>query len=647
MSGATDREWLAESAMLEPGGGLADAAAQSPVYSSDTQSRRADAQPRLEDQGAYRLQMLLSPAEGAPEALYFGSGSHFSTSNQGALVVPRGGRLEGDTFFNAFFLDYWRKWTGITRVGIHCRASGSLRLCLVGHRADGTRRTVATWTLAGADASSVRWIWQEGSAPRLVRLSLEAEALDATSIAEIAFVTDRAPLRPVRVSVGIVTHEREALFHPTVRALAELGATMPELGRVHVVNHGRRFRDAGLVHLLETPLFQVVEQPNLGGCGGFARAMIEALDAQVRSTHLLLMDDDILLDARIIARAVAFAAHALSEVAIGGQAIELERPTLLQEAWGRLGQDWLPLMEGGDLDLSAPGALRLWDRCPEAHYNGWWFNMIPIGAVRDFGLPAPVFLRGDDIEYGLRLRAAGVPTVPLPGLGVWHASVRYKHVGLVQYYDLRNGLITASAHPEFAPPKSSLAVLGWVLHHLLVHRYRAAEASLRAVSDFLDGPDVALWPNGAQRHRELISNIRSLPAPERRAGEDVVGLRQTEAFDVARSKPITTAFVMWAVVRILFGRVSRRIDLLQIGAPDPRAIRGDPYYLALDPTGNRCLEMVPHKGLFLTLLIRALWIALRYRVMQKRAAQRWRDRMPSLRSRDRWAQEFGSGTGQG
>lgn len=647
MSGATDREWLADPAMLESGCGLGDAALHLTVGPGGTRTQGAFTPQRSEGEGTYRLQMFLSPPEGAPEVLYFASGSRFSTSSRGLLVLPRGGRLDGDTFFNAFFLDYWCKWAGISRVGISCRASGSLRLCVVGHRADGTSRKIATWTQAGRDAGSVRWIWQEGSATGIARLSLEVEALDATSIAEISFVTDRAPLRPVRVSVGIVTHDREALFHPTVRALAELGATMPELARVHVVNHGRRFRDAGLVQLLEAPLFQVVEQPNLGGCGGFARAMIEALDAQVGSTHLLLMDDDILLDARIIARAASFAAHALSEVAIGGQAIELERPTLLQEAWGRLGHDWLPLMEGGDLDLSAPGALRFWDRCPEAHYNGWWFNMIPIRAVRDFGLPAPVFLRGDDIEYGLRLRAAGVPTVPLPGLGVWHASVRYKHVGLVQYYDLRNGLITASAHPEFAPPKSSLAVLGWVLHHLLVHRYRAAEASLRAVSDFLDGPDVALWPNGAQRHRELISNIRSLPAPERRAGEDVVGLRRTEAFDVARSKPITTAFVIGAVVRILFGRVSRRIDLLQIGAPDPRAIQGDPYYLALDPTGNCCLEMVPRKGLFLTLLIRALWIALRYRVTQKRAAQRWRDRMPSLRSRDRWAQEFGSGTGQG
>ncbi len=441
--------------------------------------------------------------------------------------------------------------------------------------------------------------------------------------------------------MGIVTHDREALFEPTVRALSELADVMPDLLRVHVVNHGPPFRQDGLRELLDQPLFRVVNQPNLGGCGGFARVMTEAMDAPDPPTHLLLMDDDILLDPRIVARAAAFAAHAAADVVVGGQAIELERPTRLQEAWGRLGENWLPRMEGSHLDLTAPGALQFWDRCPEVHYNGWWFSLIPMRAIRACGLPTPIFLRGDDIEYGLRLRAAAVPTVPLPGLGVWHASVRYKHVGMVQYYDLRNSLITAATHPTLAPAPGTLQVLGWAMHHLLVHRYRAAAASLMAVADFLDGPDVALHPNGAARHRRLNEAMKALPMPERRHLSDTAGLRHPAAYDVAASRALTVLSALALLLRILVVPLSRQIATLQIGSPDPRAIGGAPYLLALEPQGRRCLVMVPRKPLFLRLLARALWLSLRYGLTRQKAAMTWRERLPALRDRAYWAREFG------
>lgn len=591
--------------------------------------------------GLHRLQVFLSPMQGVPEDLYLGAGSRFRQGRRGSLHLSPGGRLEGDTYFNAFFLDFWRFRAGIRRVGVTCRANGALRLRLIGHLAGGRTRRLAVWDHPGEVEVSLRWVWDEAVAKDVVRLSLSVEALSEARVAEIAFVSDRAPAREVRVAVGIVTHDREALFEPTVRALSELAAVMPDLVRVHVVNHGPAFRADTLRDLLDRPLFHVVSQPNLGGCGGFARVMIEAMEADDPPTHLLLMDDDILLDPRIVARAAAFAANAAADVVVGGQAIELERPARLQEAWGRLGDNWLPRMEGSHLDLTAPGALQFWDQCPDVHYNGWWFSMIPMRAIRACGLPTPIFLRGDDIEYGLRLRAAGVPTVPLPGLGVWHASVRYKHVGMVQYYDLRNGLITAATHPELAPPPGTMQVLGWAMHHLLVHRYRAAAASLMALADFLAGPDVALRPNGAVRHRRLADAIKVLPAPDRRQLHDSAGLRQPAAYDVSDSRPMTALSALVLLLRILLRPASRRIAVLQIGAPDPLAIRGEGYFLALEPQGKRCLVMVPRKLLLMRLLTRALWLSLRYGLTRRKAAMTWRERLPALRDRAHWAREFG------
>ena len=41
------------------------------------------------------------------------------------------------------------------------------------------------------------------------------------------------------------------------------------------------------------------------------------------------------------------------------------------------------------------------------HYNGWWFFAFPLAAVDRVGLPLPLFIRGDDVEYGLRLLGPG------------------------------------------------------------------------------------------------------------------------------------------------------------------------------------------------------------------------------------------------
>lgn len=596
-----------------------------------------------DDVRTYRLQPLLSPMPGMPAGLYFSVGSQFEVLEGGNLRIAAGQVLETDAYFNAFFLNFWERWARIGRIGVTCRVSGACAVEVRGHFGDGGTRLLSEFVAGAEEENRPLWIALPQSDMPL-RLSLRIRALAELTVQDAAFVTDRPPYRPVRISVGIVTHEREAHLERTVAALAGLVPETGDLVRVHVINQGGAFRRESLRALLDAPLFQVVEQANLGGCGGFARTMVEAMEADTRPTHLLLMDDDIVLDPRLLARAAAFAAHAMTDVAIGGQAIELERPTILQEAWGMLGPNWLPRMVGANLDLTGKAALDLWRDCPDVHYNGWWFCMIPMRALLNCGLPTPVFIRGDDIDYGLRLRAAEVPVVPLPGLGVWHASVRYKHVGLVQFYDLRNSLITAASNPSRGELPGPLHVLGWVMHHLLVHRYRAAAASLRAVADFRAGPDFALKLAASVRHRALSAELERLPMPDRaRPGEDLSDLRRPPPFDAVRSTPLTVLSAVRLVLRVLLGDASQRIGTLQIGSPDPRLIGGAPYLLALDPEGRDSLVMRPRRILFLKLMLRALWVSACYAVTRRRAAEGWRKSLPFLRSRARWRREFAQG----
>lgn len=589
---------------------------------------------------ATRLHSVLTPHAGMPTALYLAEGSRVEVPVEGVFRLPPRGWLETDSYFNAFYLNVWRAHVPLERIGVQCRVRGVVALRVLAHLPGGGVRVIDDWMVVGAGEESLRWIWArvpEVGATEILRLSLSLSTVDGAEIEDLAFVTDPVAGAVPRLVVGICTMNREALLEGTLSALAALADGVPWLQRVVVVNHGRPFQRADLRRLLAQPLFRTVAQANLGGSGGFARAMLEAQEGEREPTHLLLMDDDIRLDPRMILRALAFAQVA-GEVAVGGQALELERPQRLQEAWGRLGRNWLPMVEGAGVDLSDPGAMRLWAKVPQADYNGWWFCLLPMSALRRCGLPIPCFIRGDDIEYGLRLRAAGVPVVPLPGVGVWHASIRYKHAGIVHYYDLRNSLITAAAHPDLGDLPGVLHVLGYVLHHLLVHRYRSAGACLMALRDFLNGPDVALSADAARLHRRLVKAVEAIPAPPRREGP-VEGMLLPEAFSVKAPDPRPLQVAM-LVLLVLLRPAGREIRLLQKGAPDPMRIRGLPYLLALDPMGRACLELRPDRGRFLVYLVQAIWLAGQYALWRGAARRSWRRALPRLLSRDRWLREF-------
>lgn len=595
---------------------------------------------RLEVVTATRLQGLLTPFAGMPDSLYLAKGSRVDVGEDGLFRLPPRGWLETDSYFNAFYLNFWRAHGRLARVGVLCRVQGAVAVRVLAHLAGGGVRVIDDWMEGGDGQESLHWVWAETGeigAPEVLRLSLSVATVEGAVIEEMAFVTEPVGGPVPRLVVGICTMNREVLLEGTLAALAGMAEETPLLQRVLLINHGRPFQRPELRKLLKQPLFRKVQQANLGGSGGFARAMLEAQEGEEGPTHLLLMDDDIRLDPRVILRAMAFAQLA-GEVAVGGQALELERPHRLQEAWGRLGRNWLPMVEGVGTDLSDPASMRLWSRVPKADYNGWWFCLMPMSAVRRCGLPIPCFIRGDDIEYGLRLREAGVPVVPLPGVGVWHASVRYKHAGIVHYYDLRNSLITAAAHPQFGDLPGALHVMGYVLHHLLVHRYRSVEACLTALRDFLEGPDMALSADAARLHRRVIKTVEAVKAPERCEAPQT-GMRLLQPFSVKDPDP-TPWQVVLVVLLVMFRPAQRGIRLLQKGAPDPMRIAGLPYFLALDPEGKTCLVLRPHRLRFVGYLMRTLWLGLQYALWRGAARRSWGKALPRLLSREHWLREF-------
>jgi hypothetical protein len=124
------------------------------------------------------------------------------------------------------------------------------------------------------------------------------------------------------------------------------------------------------------------------------------------------------------------------------------------------------------------------------------------------GLPLPFFINFDDVEYGLRLRQAGVRLATLPGIAVWHQTGEGKETRWRSYYYQRNTLILAARHGLGSPAQLALRFRQRWLRKRDVVRPMLA---IQAVEDFLAGP-AAMAPDPAA----VAKSFRSFSAASSR-----------------------------------------------------------------------------------------------------------------------------------
>jgi galactofuranosylgalactofuranosylrhamnosyl-N-acetylglucosaminyl-diphospho-decaprenol beta-1,5/1,6-galactofuranosyltransferase len=492
------------------------------------------------------LQRVVMPVDHDPDliALYVvdqpgrgrDAGATRVDGRRGALV-PAGGRASFCTYFNAFAAGYWRRWSTLEEIRLRVRLRGEGTLIVyrsdaAGHAmrvkavtVSGTREAEHEFTLPLEPFIDGGWYWFEIVAEDDVELR-EAEWCAAT---------DRAQ---GTATIGITTYNRPRFC---VDLLLALGRAPESVDEVIVVDQGTdRIEDHPDFPRAAEALgdrLRVIGQHNLGGSGGFARAMAEALRAD-RSDYVLLLDDDIAFDEpESIIRAITFADLARTPTIVGGHMLDLLERSVLHVYGDTVARYrwWTEAAPNTHLGHNfAHRHLRdtAWlHRRAESDFNGWWMCLIPLEVVRKVGLSLPVFIKWDDVEYGIRAREAGVPTVSLPGAAVWHMPWHAKDTATdwQMYFQERNRLITALMHSPYERGgnmlKESLFV---VIKHALAMQYSTAELMLMGIQDVLDGPG-ALHETIATK----VADVRRL-----RAGfTDAQAKADVEAFPPARRRP--------------------------------------------------------------------------------------------------------------
>ncbi|MFQ6394842.1 glycosyltransferase [Nocardia sp. KC 131] len=410
------------------------------------------------------------------------------------------------TYFNALPASYWRRWSILESVVLRLELAGHGRVDVYRSKADGSRIHVQGKEFAvapGTESVHVEfetdlgpfedggWIWFDITSDTAVTL-----------LAGGWFAPVEAP-GDGTIAVGMPTFNRPTDLVKTLAALGSDPLVLEKIAAVIVADQGnRKVVDEPGFDEAAAPLgdrLAIRDQPNLGGSGGYSRVMYEALkttDAQ----YIVYMDDDIEIEPDSILRALAFARFAESPMLVGGQMLNLQERSHLHSMGEVVDRGIFMWTSAPNVEYDHDFAKyplkdrdnsKLLHRRIDVDFNGWWTCVIPRQVAEEIGQPLPLFLKWDDVEYGLRARAAGYPTITLPGAAVWHMAWSDKDdaIDWQAYFHLRNRLVVASLHMPGNGRGMVVNTVKATMKHLLCLEYSTVAIQNLAIRDFLAGPE--------------------------------------------------------------------------------------------------------------------------------------------------------------
>lgn len=423
---------------------------------------------------------------------------------KGAFVLFPYEKFDFATFFNMLPVKKWQRYTGIDEVHLRLEVSGACEISFLGiseTMAKPKRVRLGGVRVDSEDFETVEFSFGEADADLL---SFEIVTWGLCHLRK-GFYYANVPedrIRPVELALATTTFRQEKFVIPNIELIKReiLGSDEP-IGKhfhLHVVDNGRTLDAAAL----SGPSVTVHPNKNVGGAGGFARGMIEAMRQDRPATHVLLMDDDVQVSPESLIRTynvLSLVNDEYKDAFVSGAMISYERQDEFYEDVGWVRPDGLygpvkPRLDLDDLeDVVKNDSLEV--RKPN-RYAGWWYCCIPMSAVEEKGLPLPVFIRGDDAEYGNR---AASRFITMNGICVWHLTLALKFRSHLERYQVpRNSLIAQATTGVFPGVDFMQQFRHNVQLDFKTLNYDAVAQSLDALEDYLKGPEFIMEDRGEE-----------------------------------------------------------------------------------------------------------------------------------------------------
>ncbi|SLN68583.1 Galactofuranosyl transferase GlfT2 [Limimaricola soesokkakensis] len=562
----------------------------------------------------------------------------------GRIHLLEGGTAEFDGYMTLFNLGIWTRACHLEGLALRLEGEGQVALQVTRERVAGDAEIlVETLVTLAPDGIWIDLTRALSGMPGtglpemdgLLKLRLVAqEKAVLTSGAYLA--TDTQAARDVSLAVAITTFRREAEVAATAARMASFldreGENLGARVHLHVIDNG------GTASIPEHPHVSRIENPNLGGAGGFARGLALAQDGGF--SHCLFMDDDASFQMENLTRTIAFLRLARSDrAAVSGAMVSEACKWRMWENGSVFHQVCRPQFVGTDLrepEEVAEMELAAARPKPPGFYAGWWFFAFPVAETRAF--PFPFFVRGDDISFSL---AHGFDTVTLSGVVSFQEDFSAKESPLTLYLDLRNHLHQHLVHPglEIGPMGTIKVAMRFILRSVVRMHYDSAEAQLEAWEDVMRGPNFFAENADMSVRRPQISALARDEAwrevPPQGPGEPArPGILKTQMMKFTLNGHLIP---FWA----RFGGETA-IPARQRGLIWP--VWGQRAARFYDGTGRRGYEVRHDKARFMRIMRRVTALALRWRRAYSELRDAHRAGYAEMAARPFWEARFAPAT---
>ena len=407
------------------------------------------------------------------------------------LYIKKSGKIQNFfTYFNSFSLNKWKYYTMLEQVTLRLEVRGKWKII---------------WQ--AADESGIHLSLEETFNGNVYEHKIDADSFSSTLIGfqlqplsqNAVFISGAwygsfTQWQNRKIGISITTFHRESYIKKNMTLLREFQNDHPWL-YLQVVDNGNTLPEE------KSDRFRLLHNPNFGGSGGFTRGMLEYVHSGCVD-YVLLMDDDIDLDPTILERTYSLLGGLRSEFQesfLAGAMLKMENPVIQYEntaCWKKIRLHSF----GKNFDLTQIKQLVKNEvyKNPTNRYGAWWYCCIPINRIQKIGYPLPIFVKGDDMEYGIRNQKE---CLSLNGIGVWHLSFESKLSPVVKYYSDRNMLIINNFAQGCGFLTFAIAVCGRFVKRLLQFNFRGLLCLNTALVDYNQG----------------MSGITSIPADEKMA----------------------------------------------------------------------------------------------------------------------------------
>jgi len=437
-------------------------------------------------------------------------------TKDGLVQLAANTHYDFSTYFNILSLAKWKQYTNTQNFALRLDICGSFTLQFFGVKENGSALLVPL-----GEATSQAFDSLTSTAFPIPETDAACVGFTLTTIEECfienaSYEAQAKPedIHPVHLSVVMTTFNNEEYLIPNINLfnelLAENTSGEPNLS-VHIVDNGKTIDPSKY----ENDNLFIHPNNNTGGAGGFTRGMIETLQNQPHATHVLLMDDDVSIFPESIRRTIALLRlrkPSYENLCISGAMLRMAEPHAFHEDVGYVRQTagytslkpWMDLsslkdvLKNESISTEAPNA-----------YGAWWYCCIPVSLIKQYGLPLPLFIRCDDVEYGMRLK----PTIAtMNGICVWHAQFEGRFRASVDNYQyIRNFLILNTLHEVASEFFFMLRMKRVFRQEINSLAYNNVELMLDGFEDYLKGPDfirqdlgAKLMKENGQRNEKLI-----------------------------------------------------------------------------------------------------------------------------------------------